>query len=315
MHPSREIIFFTTASGAGYGILAILGIFGLFNQLPGDRAFGFCALLLAFLLITAGLAASTRHLGHPERMMLALTQWRSSWLSREGVLALFTYGPAALFALGWVGFGHNQGVWADMGALAALAAVATVFCTAMIYGSLRAIPRWHSVWVPINYLALSAMTGAVLLNFIASGFHVAQSEIARIAMVSIVVALICKVIYWAVTDAKQVSTIETATRLGGIGRVTSLDSPHSTPNYLQKEMGFRTSPGVSLGLRGFVLLWGFAVPFFLVLIGRDTGSDAWALGCAFIAAISAAAGVVAERWLFFAEAKHQSSMYYGERAV
>ena len=38
--------------------------------------------------LTVGLVSSTLHLSHPERAWRAFSQWRSSWLSREGVAAV-----------------------------------------------------------------------------------------------------------------------------------------------------------------------------------------------------------------------------------
>src|SRR5262249_61916837 len=105
MHPSLSVIFFTTASGAGYGLLAILGVLVGLGLLPDDRSFVIAALGLALAFVSAGLVSSTFHLGHPERAWRAFSQWRSSWLSREGVAASVTYVPAGLFglALVWVG--------------------------------------------------------------------------------------------------------------------------------------------------------------------------------------------------------------------
>jgi DMSO reductase anchor subunit len=54
---------------------------------------------LAALLVTLGLLSSTFHLGHPERAWRAFSQWRSSWLSREGVAAVATYLPAGSCSL------------------------------------------------------------------------------------------------------------------------------------------------------------------------------------------------------------------------
>ena len=88
MQPAYSVIFLTTATGTGYGLLALLGILRATGDLPDDRAFGVFALGLALALISAGLLASTAHLGRPERAWRALSQWRSSWLSREGVLAI-----------------------------------------------------------------------------------------------------------------------------------------------------------------------------------------------------------------------------------
>ena len=111
--------------------------------------------------ITFGLLASTFHLGRPERAWRAFSQWRTSWLSREGVASVIAYLPAGLLALGWI-FRGQAVAW--LGWLTALMSVVTVYCTAMIYASLKPIPRWHHPWVPVNYLLLGLMTGALLLQ-------------------------------------------------------------------------------------------------------------------------------------------------------
>src|SRR5262245_33166120 len=103
MHPAKSVIFFTTVSGAGAGLWIWLVIFGLAGHLPRNLEFCLAAFGLAFVLVTLGLMASVFHLGRPMRAWRALSQWRSSWLSREGVAALiaypavFTYGMAFYF--------------------------------------------------------------------------------------------------------------------------------------------------------------------------------------------------------------------------
>ncbi len=52
-----------------------------------------------------------------------ISQWRSSWLSREGVLAVVTYGPAGLFALSWVFLGDNGNVLGPVTAVLAAVSV------------------------------------------------------------------------------------------------------------------------------------------------------------------------------------------------
>jgi DMSO reductase anchor subunit len=94
VHPAPSIVAFTTASGAGYGLLFLLGVTAPAGLIPPTRALGLAGLGLALGLITLGLCASLLHLGHPERAWRAVSQWRSSWLSREGAVALLTY-PAA----------------------------------------------------------------------------------------------------------------------------------------------------------------------------------------------------------------------------
>src|SRR5690606_16348531 len=80
VHPAASVILFTTTSGAGYGLLALLGLLGPAGLVPQGRWFGFAGLGLALALVTAGLLASTFHLGRPERAWRAVSQWRSSWL-------------------------------------------------------------------------------------------------------------------------------------------------------------------------------------------------------------------------------------------
>src|SRR6202040_3824062 len=135
MHPALSIVFFTTASGAGFGLLLLLGLAVPLGLLPESSGFGFVALATAFVLAAAGLVSSAFHLGRPERAWRAFSQWRSSWLSREGVLAVLTSLPAGVFGIGWVFFGATQGLIGLCGILAAVLAAATIYCTGMIYAS------------------------------------------------------------------------------------------------------------------------------------------------------------------------------------
>ena len=102
MHPAFSVIFFTVFSGAGYGLLALMGLSAASGVLPQDRWLGGAGLIVGVAAVSAGLLSSTVHLGHPERAWRALTQWRSSWLSREGVLAIAGYVPVALLAYYWI---------------------------------------------------------------------------------------------------------------------------------------------------------------------------------------------------------------------
>src|SRR6056297_2511505 len=115
MHPAYSVIVFTTASGAGYGLLALLGVWGMMGGHAPSTAFGLISGAVAFGLVTLGLLSSTYHLGRPERAWRAFSQWRSSWLSREGVAAVATYVPAGLFAIGWIFWGENGGIWGWFG--------------------------------------------------------------------------------------------------------------------------------------------------------------------------------------------------------
>ena len=146
MKPVFSVIFFTVSSGAGLGLLALLILGDLAGGAFGPRML-YAGGALAMALITVGLVSSTFHLANPKNAWRALSQFKRSWLSREGVFALLLY-PAALayFAALWLDWG--VGMRTALGLLAVAAAWATLFCTGMIYACLKTIPRWYSPLVP-----------------------------------------------------------------------------------------------------------------------------------------------------------------------
>jgi len=311
MHPALSIVFFTTSSGAGFALLALLGLGAPLGLLPPSQSFGGVALAIAALFAGGGLVSSVFHLGRPERAWRAFSQWRSSWLSREGILALLTLQPAAIFGLGWVLFGATQGLIGLCGVLAAGLAAATIYCTGMIYASLKPIHQWHNQWVVPNYLMLALMSGCLVLDFLIRLWPMRYVGVARLTLIVVLAAWWTKERYWRLIDTTSArSTVASATSLGSRGRVRLLEAPHTEENYLLKEMGFRIARKHRRELRRIARLTGFAVPAVAsacgLVLGGVAGGIVAALGVA-----SAALGLVAERWLFFAEAKHTVTLYYG----
>lgn len=315
MHPAYSVILFTTSSGAGYGLLALVGVLNALGMLPQNRWFGFVALGLALTMVTAGLLASTFHLGRPERAWRAFSQWRSSWLSREGVAAVATYVPAGLLGIGWVFFENNQGVFAISGLVASVLAIVTIYCTGMIYASLKTIRQWHDPIVPTAYIALGLATGALLLSSIMYAFAVPSMEFSAVTALLIGAAAIVKLIYWHKADhGPRKWTPEAATGLGHIGKVRPLEPAHSQPNFLMREMGYKIARKHAQKLRRMALILAFAVPLGAILVSL-IGHAMLGLAATLIALASAAVGIVLERWLFFAEAEHVVNVYYGAEAA
>ena len=315
MNPAYSVLVFTTASGAGYGMLILLGILAPLGLLPADRWFGFWGMALSLGLITLGLMASTLHLGHPERAWRALSQWRSSWLSREGCLALATYLPAAIFGIGWVFLERTDGVFALFGFLASLLALVTVVCTAMIYASLKPIRQWHNLHVVPVYLAFSLMTGALGCYVLFSAFRDDRIWLGSIAGLAVLVGWVLKWSYWhSIDEEKRVSTTASAIGLADLGRVRLLDPPHTEENFLQKEMGYQIARKHAVKLRGIAMMLGGVLPIALIFLTFAT-SGTLAAVLAFLALAAALAGALLERWLFFAEATHRVMLYYGADAA
>lgn len=309
MHPAYSVIFFTTASGAGYGLLAWLGLGATFGLIDADFWLGFVGLGLAFALVTAGLLSSTFHLGHLERAWRAFSQWRSSWLSREGVMAVATYVPAGLFAIGWVFFANTDGAFAVLGLLAAICAIVTVGTTAMIYASLKPIAQWHSRYTLPAYLLFSVMTGATLACALLATFATVPGVALIGALALTVAGWALKRMIWRHNDGiVPTSTASSATGLEG-GTVRSVEWPHTEANYLLKEMGHRVARKHAERLRQIAQLLAFFLPIVLLLAALAMSGVAAAL-LTWSAAIAQLAGMLVERWLFFAEAKHTVTLYY-----
>lgn len=315
MHPAFSVIVFTTASGAGYGVLFWFALLSLGSPEWVDRPLALTTLVFALTLVTAGLTSSTLHLGRPERAWRAISQWRTSWLSREGVAAICAYAPAGLLTLAWIVSPHPGLAAAPFSLLMIPAALVTTYCTAMIYASLKTVHQWHNRLVVPNYYALGLFTGALLFAAIAHlfGRHPIAADAA--ALSAGVAALGLKLAYWRFIDATPAaSTPESATGLGRFGEVRLFEAPHTEENYLMREMGFSIARRHSRKLRRLTLLALFAAPLVLTLAGLLIGG-AFAAVAAVLAAISAVVGVLTERWLFFAEAKHTVMLFYGARAA
>lgn len=293
MHPAPSIIFFTVASGIGFGLLAFLGLG--FPAVTGWTAFAFFT--IAYVLAVGGLISSTFHLGHPERAALALTQWRSSWLSREGVLAILTLLVMAAYGAGLVFLDTR---WSSLGNVGALLSMLTVFATSMIYAQLKTVPRWNHWTTPALFLGYAIAGGALLAG-----------QTALAAPLLLVVGAF-QLWVWQTSDSRFAaagSTLATATGLGDRGRVRSFEKPHTGQSYLTKEMvhivGRRHA--MKLKLIAFVLMtmlpWLILVvlPFSHLLAG--------------LAVLSHIGGVLTARWLFFAEAEHVIGLYYGAHGV
>ena len=291
MHPAPSIIVFTTLSGLGFGLMAWLGLGAAKGT--GWVALAFCALAMG--LSGIGLLASLWHLGQPTRFLKAFSQWRSSWLSREAVLAMATFAAFGLYAALWVFLGIRP---LALGLLAAALALATVAATAMIYAQMKSVPRWRSPTTPAVFLLAAASGGALLAGAMEpAGWLLAALGIAQAAD-------------WIIGDRRFAgagSTMATATGLGALGRLRLLEPPHTGPNYLTREMVHVIGRRHAAKLRLIGL--GLAVLLPLALAGfRDVGHAA-----AGLAVLSHLAGMLVLRWLFFAQAEHVVGLYYGRR--
>lgn len=311
MHPAFSVIFFTTASGLGYGLWFWLSL--SFLASPGGHsayAAHLIGLAAGFVLVSLGLLSSTLHLGKPLRAWRAFSQWRTSWLSREGVLALATYVPlGVLVALLVSGSALVKPMVPALLVLLAVLSLATVACTAMIYASLKPIPAWSHALVLPAYLGFALLTGGLAALAVLATDD-APHELAVLALLMLAVAMgVLKRRYWRAIDRGTMP----ATRASALGlpadRVaTVFERPHTEANYLTREMGYVLARKHSTKLRRLALLLFGGVPAAACVI--TLLHPGFALPALALAALSALLGAMVERWLFFAEARHVVMLYY-----
>jgi sulfite dehydrogenase (quinone) subunit SoeC len=332
MRPTFSIIFFTVMSGAGYGlwILIALGILFFWPDVykgegitlflsPGLREFGLGA---GFLMVSSGLLSSLGHLGQPRRAWRAFSQWRSSWLSREAIAAIFTFVPVAIAAAacihdGWFLTPVEPMTWMDTPTLFAsvvsilIGSFATVVCTANIYACVKPVRAWNNRFVVAAYLLLGIYSGG-LFAWALSTLPEGKIQDLNILLIFLILAAgvgaLLKFLYWRHVDSAGSLTTADAIGLGSLGNVRSFEQPHTEENYLTHEMGFRVARRHSRKLRMICLTAGFAIPAMIAAI-----SLYWPVAgriAAWLALFSGMLGIFVERWLFFAEAKHTVMLYY-----
>ena len=334
MHPAKSVIFFTTLSGAGFGLLMWLSLIlalGHAGDQVGTHAavhadthampqvithalaqavWGIDMFILSFLAIgfsSIGLIASTFHLGNPQRAWRAFSQWRSSWLSREGVLSVATLG---LFSLWLASAFFGLSVPSFFGWFMVCLSLATIFATAMIYAQLRPVPRWHTPLTPSCYVSFGILSGLILMT----SLHSKNASVLYLVLLWLVIAWGLKLCWWYRADrtgrSAGGSTISTAMGLSGFAEIRLFEKPHLTRNYLMKEMVFQVGRKHVRRLRQLAFISGGLIPF--ILFGFILYTNTAPIVLITPAILFHFGGLFIERWLFFAEAEHVVGLYYGQ---
>ena len=292
MHPAPSVIIFTALSGLGFGLIFWMGL-GL-PDVSGMIVVSVFA-VLGLGLTTIGLLASTFHLGNPQRAWRAFSQWRTSWLSREGILAVLTLLVFFIYACCWAFLDIRI---APLGWVSSALAAGTVFTTSMIYAQMKTVPRWNTRSTSLLFLLYAAAGGALL----AAQMQAAGALLAILAVVQVVA--------WMQGDGaftKAGHTIETATGLTALGKVRLLEKPHSGTNYLMHEMIHVVGRKHAAKLRMISIALVAILPATLILL-TDAGHF-----IAVLVILLHVVGLFASRWLFFAEAEHVVGLYYDKR--
>lgn len=307
MNPAFSVIILTTVVGAAQGLVVALAIAVLAGAQVGPALVS-NGLLVAGLMLLAGLAASFFHLGRPARAWRAAAMWRTSWLSREVIVLPAFIGTVALW---WLALRTQEPsalttVWLPLAAV--VIAALLWYCTAMIYACLRFIEEWSHPLTLVNFVVIGLSSGLLLAAALGS---VAGTEafVTRVGTAAIAATLLA----WS-------TRLAALRRNAGLRHRSTLQSATGiqSPQLTQRSMGFTGGSfntreffhrATQLGLRRVKLalnLFGFLLPALAAIAALAEGG-AWL----WIAAVLLQApGLVADRWFFFAQARHPQNLYY-----
>jgi len=310
MNPAISVLIFTVSSGAGYGLLSWMLIIQIANGRTVNMTEFAVIGLVGLALVTAGLLSSTLHLANPKNAWRAFNRFRTSWLSREGVFAVLFYPISLTYAaLLWQNDGVPSALSNTVGFIAVLTAIVTVICTGMIYASLKPIRQWHNRLTTPLYLLFSAMSGCLLLlvlwfahdNFL-SGALVLHFVILA------VLTLLAKLAYFFYIGKPEGLTISDATGFSQ-AQVRLLDAGHSAKTFLSNEFVYDAGATLLMQRRRWMLLFTFVMPVSFTLAAIYIAPKA----VVYLAIPSLFIGLLLERWLFFAEARHVVRLYHGDQ--
>ena len=303
MNPAFSVVIFTTVAGAAQGLVVTLAL-AVLAGLHLSPAFLGASLLVGVAMLLIGLGASFGHLGRPERAWRAVLMWRTSWLSREVIVL-----PAfiAVVALWW--WALQRGIATPLLPIAAVLLAALLwYCTAMIYACLRFIQEWAQPLTPVNFTLIGLSSGLVLASALA-----AQAGEQALLAVSGPCALVVTLAAGAARclslrrNAALVprSTLQTATGIRA-PKLVQKSMGMSAGSFNTREFFHHASRRMLKQVKWGFLALGFALPAVLMLWAVATGS----LSGFMLALVVQAPGLIAERWFFFAQARHPQNLYY-----
>ncbi|MEO7853533.1 MAG: DmsC/YnfH family molybdoenzyme membrane anchor subunit [Rubrivivax sp.] len=309
MHPGFSVILLTTLIGAGQGLF--LGLYAAdlaaalhVIALPSGRGFFVPGVMLSLAFTGAGAIASLFHLGHPERAWRALAMWRTSWLSREGIvmlsfmLAVFLYGLAH-----WLEWPATLAI----GAVAAVLCLSLFICTGMIYACIKFLQEWASPLTVINYIVLGCASGFTL----ASAFAALTEDRLVVAYTATAIAFTLLGLLTRCASLlrnsriKHKSTLQSATGIHH-PRIVQKSQGFMGGSYNTREFFHGRSRAFLRSIKWVFLALAFAVP--LLLLGFSLSHVSAIVLC--LAFLVQYAGLIAERWFFFAQSNHPQNLYY-----
>ena len=289
MHPAPSIILFTVLSGFGFGLISIIGLLQFLSVISMFDLIIYS--IIGVIFATVGLVSSFFHLANKKNAIKSLSQWQTSWLSREAIASIF----CLLIVFGniiWAVYQNNY--VSEVGVVLFFLSLFTIFTTSMIYAQLKTVPSWNNALTPAIFVCAALTGGAILLTDYAS-------------LVLLLVFGTLQISFWYIADRgfqDKETSVGTALGYNKNEEIRPFDVAHTNRNYLLNEMVYKVARKHSVKIRYISFFMAFVFPMSLILIFPINFSVS-------VSAITIhLIGIYFSRWLFFAEAKHSVSFYY-----
>ena len=289
MHPAPSIILFTVLSGFGFGLISIIGLLQFLSVISMFDLIIYS--IIGVIFATVGLVSSFFHLANKKNAIKSLSQWQTSWLSREAIASIF----CLLIVFGniiWAVYQNNY--VSEVGVVLFFLSLFTIFTTSMIYAQLKTVPSWNNALTPAIFVCAALTGGAILLTDYAS-------------LVLLLVFGTLQISFWYIADRgfqDKETSVGTALGYNKNEEIRPFDVAHTNRNYLMNEMVYKVARKHSVKIRYISFFMAFVFPMSLILIFPNNFSVS-------VSAITIhLIGIYFSRWLFFAEAKHSVSFYY-----
>ena len=289
MHPAPSIILFTVLSGFGFGLISIIGLLQFLSVISMFDLIIYS--IIGVIFATVGLVSSFFHLANKKNAIKSLSQWQTSWLSREAIASIF----CLLVVFGNIIWAVSQNNYiSEVGVVLFFLSLFTIFTTSMIYAQLKTVPSWNNALTPAIFVCAALTGGAILLTDYAS-------------LVLLLVFGTLQISFWYIADRgfqDKETSVGTALGYNKNEEIRPFDVAHTNRNYLLNEMVYKVARKHSVKIRYISFFMAFVFPMSLILIFPDNFSIS-------VSAITIhLIGIYFSRWLFFAEAKHSVSFYY-----
>ena len=289
MHPAPSIILFTVLSGFGFGLISIIGLLQFLSVISMFDLIIYS--IIGVIFATVGLVSSFFHLANKKNAIKSLSQWQTSWLSREAIASIF----CLLVVFGNIIWAVSQNNYiSEVGVVLFFLSLLTIFTTSMIYAQLKTVPSWNNALTPAIFVCAALTGGAILLTDYAS-------------LVLLLVFGTLQISFWYIADRgfqDKETSVGTALGYNKNEEIRPFDVAHTNRNYLLNEMVYKVARKHSVKIRYISFFMAFVFPMSLILIFPNNFSVS-------VSAITIhLIGIYFSRWLFFAEAKHSVSFYY-----